>query len=66
MISIPGKLKIETITAPFSGSPEFLDFASTEISSMMRNLSITKSVTWKVYDKGLLWLETGSPTHRSS
>lgn len=66
VISIPGKLKIETITAPFTGDLNFLSFAQTEIPLLMGKLSVTKDFKFKVIDEGLLWLETGSPTHRTS
>jgi len=62
IISIPGKLKLSTITDPFSGSKEGLQKVSHELAAIaasslkMFDLSILKS------DPGLLLLETSSST----
>jgi hypothetical protein len=66
VISIPGKLKLSTITDPFSGSNEGLRKVSHELAALAANslkmfdLSILKS------DPGLLLLETSSSTTRVS
>jgi hypothetical protein len=66
IISIPGKLKLNTITDPFSGSKEGLQRVSQELEALASNSlkmfdkSILKS------DPGLLMLETSSSTTKVS
>jgi hypothetical protein len=66
IINIPGKLKLGTITDPFSGSQEGIQRVSLELSALaesfkgMFDLSILKS------DPGLLLLETSSSTTKVS
>jgi hypothetical protein len=65
IISIPGKLKISTITDPFSGDLEFLNKGSLEITSMMRNLTILPKVP-RFREAELLQIEKSSPIYRTS
>jgi hypothetical protein len=66
IINIPGKLKLSTITDPFSGSKEGLQRVSHELEALASNSlkmfdkSILKS------DPGLLMLETSSSTTKVS
>lgn len=60
----PSKLKLNTITDVFSGDPEFLSKVSSELAVLAtsfkkRNLNPLGSST-------LLWLETASPSCRTS
>lgn len=62
---IPGKLKLSTITDPYSGEEDFLRIASTRLSVLTANLK-------KMFPrnlspgKGFQFLETASPVHSVS
>jgi len=61
IVSIPGTVKMSTITAPYSGSVDFLDRASVELGLLSR--SFKRAYSWKPVDPktGLLFLESSSP-----
>jgi hypothetical protein len=66
VISIPGKLKLQTITDPFSGNSDFLERGSSEIKNIiLKNMDrFNKDHLFKDY--GLLFIEKASPTYKSS
>jgi len=65
VISIPGKLKTSTITDPLTVSESNIQDVSDEIYTKVLSL---KEIFPKVRfeDKGMLWLETSSPTSNTS
>jgi hypothetical protein len=66
IINVPGILKINTITDPFSGDEEELSrgIEDLKILSMRNSFRFDKSILSKEW--GLLPLETASPTAKSS
>jgi hypothetical protein len=66
IINIPGKLKLSTITDPFSGSLEGLQRVSQELEVLASNSLKMFDKTILKSDPGLLMLETSSSTTRVS
>lgn len=62
IVGIPGELKLETITAPFSGDKEFLQKVSLDLKTLvLRSSSVfNKSILKK--EKGLQLFESSSPS----
>jgi hypothetical protein len=66
VIRVPGKLKLETITDPFSGDENKLSRGVTDLREISQRIAsrFDKSILSKEF--GLLPLETASPTAKSS
>lgn len=64
ILDCPGQLKLNTITDPFSGNPQVLDEVSAKLKVL--TLSFKKRYTKPLGSSGLLWLETSSPSSRTS
>jgi hypothetical protein len=66
VIKVDGKIKLSTITDPYSGNQDFLLRGSEQLSEISKSFShrFNKEILSKEY--GVLALETASPSYRSS
>lgn len=64
MLECPSKLKLNTITDAFSGDPAFLSEVSSELAVLAT--SFKKRNLKELGSSTLLWLETASPSSKTS
>jgi hypothetical protein len=66
IINIPGNLKLNTITDPFSGSEEGIRKVTLELEALASNFKSMFDISILRSNPGLLLLETASPTSKVS
>jgi len=66
IVNIPGKLKLGTITDPFSGNKKGYERVSRELATLVENSKRMFRTSILKSDPGMLLLETSSPTTKVS